>query len=119
MSDPQKVDYKQLEDDVSRLLHKLQIRNHGLRQWSDDFKAALEKVAAHWATTKGFPLYLMNVGDKWKFLPLQRAGIVFDSGWEKVDTGKFVLNADLTVRPMTGDDERKISNIAETHSESK
>ncbi|MES2006613.1 MAG: hypothetical protein V4436_00725 [Patescibacteria group bacterium] len=63
-----------------------------------------------------FPLYLMLVDKKPKFLPLQEAGVTFDSGWVEVDTGGFVLEADLSVRPMTREEERKISDIADEYS---
>ncbi len=68
---------------------------------------------------KDFPLYLMIINGQGKFLPLRRAGIIFDSGWDQVDTGGMVLNVDFTTRPMTREEEREISRIADEWSANK
>ncbi len=67
-----------------------------------------------------FPLYEMVVDGKEKYLPFREAYVVFDSGFVPVDTGKFVLEfehqRDFKLRPMTGEDKRKISDAADEYS---
>jgi|GEM_PF-2004971 len=66
-----------------------------------------------------FPLYLMRIGDGQKFLPLHRAGVVYDSGFERVEIGGLVLETDLSVRKITSDEEKKIKDIADRNSDSR
>ena len=70
-----------------------------------------------------FPLYEMKVDGKRKYLPFREAYITFDSGFMDVDTGDFVLEFlnenRFELRPMTKEDEKKISNAADEYSASK
>lgn len=66
-----------------------------------------------------FPLFLIIVDGKKKFVPLKEAGILFDSGWQQVDTGGLMLEKDFSVRPMTKEEERAVSNTADDYSASK
>jgi len=66
-----------------------------------------------------FPLYEMEVDGKLIFMPLQEAGITFDSGWVKVYRGGHVLEEGFVLRPMTDEEKREISRIADEYSASK
>lgn len=66
-----------------------------------------------------WPKYLMRIDDQYKFMRIGEAGVWFDSGWHKVDIERFVLNEDLSVRLITDKEKRKISDLADAHSESK
>jgi hypothetical protein len=70
-----------------------------------------------------FPLYSMLVGEgdrkvvEWH--PLRDAGIVYDSGWVRVEIGGQVLQADGTVREITMEERRAIADLADEWSGSK
>lgn len=66
-----------------------------------------------------FPLYLLVVDGKKQFVPIAEAGRLFDSGWQKVDTGGLMLEKDFSVRPMTQEEERQVSTAADEYSASK
>lgn len=70
-----------------------------------------------------YPLYeMLSKGDEdneWKkeFLPLRRAGALFDSGWVQVRIGTTVLlDNKHTARGMTEEDRDKIREAADTNS---
>ena len=75
--------------------------------------------AAKPVTSTSFPKYLMKIDGQRKFLSLSEAGRAYDSGFTKVDFGRYILNADFTVRPMEESDRVNISEAADKHSESK
>lgn len=66
-----------------------------------------------------FPAYLMKVGDEFKFLTMPRAGVIFDSGYEKVEIVGYVLNEDFTVRKITEKEQDEIAERALDYSASK
>ena len=66
-----------------------------------------------------FPRYLMVVNGSPHFLPLLAAGRAYDSGFVRVSIGTHVLNADLTVRPLTPEDEAKIAAAADEYAGNK
>jgi hypothetical protein len=66
-----------------------------------------------------FPKYLMKINGQRKFLSLRDAYVAYDSGFDKVKFGIYVLEKDFSVRKMTEEDAEKISNFADKHSESK
>ena len=61
----------------------------------------------------------MKVNGKRQFMTMQAAGVAYDSGWQKVELLRIVLEADYTVRDLTEEEEREISRIADAHSDSK
>ncbi len=65
------------------------------------------------------PLYLMIINGEKKFLSIYEAGACFDSGWDRVEIGGLVLEADRRVRDITKEEERYISDIADEYSASK
>jgi hypothetical protein len=66
-----------------------------------------------------FPKFLMKIGGNRKFLSLSEAYIAFDSGFLYVEFGRYVLNEDFSVRKMTEEDKKKISDAADEYSASK
>lgn len=55
-----------------------------------------------------------------EFMPIQRAGVTFDSGWAKVEILSYVLLNDKgSVRLITNEERREISRIADEYSASK
>ena len=90
--------------------------------WSAALKALLaqkDPVQAKVLLSATYPLYLMRIGDEEKFLPLQQAGVVYDSGMIKVEIIGKVLEKDFKVRPITKEEENRISEIADAYSDSK
>jgi len=66
-----------------------------------------------------FPKYLMKVGGDRKFVTFREAYVLYDSGLVRVDFGRYVLEKDFSVRPMTDKDKAKISEAADEYSASK
>jgi hypothetical protein len=66
-----------------------------------------------------FPKYLMKINGQRKFLSFERAYVMFDSGSDQVEFGRYVLEADFSVRKMTDEDREAISEAAERYSDSK
>lgn len=67
-----------------------------------------------------FPLYLMRIDDRYEFVTIHRAAAWYDSGWNKVDFGGFVIeDATFKVRRITDQEKRKISDMADEYSTSK
>ena len=66
-----------------------------------------------------FPKYLMKINGKRVFCSFRDAYVAYDSGWVPVQFGRYVLNADFTVRPMDDRDKAKISEAADEYSGSK
>ena len=64
-------------------------------------------------------LYQMKVGDEEKWLPLQQAGAVYDSGWMKVEIGGKVREPDGLERDITAAERDTIRDIADRVSASK
>lgn len=60
-----------------------------------------------------FPLYLMIVNGIKKFLTLKEAGEAHDSIFGKIEFGEYVLAADFSVRVLTDDDKKLISDFAD------
>ena len=66
-----------------------------------------------------FPLYLMKIGNQRKFLSMAMAGVTFDNGFAKVEICGDVMEKDGSVRSITKKEERRISELADEHSDSK
>ena len=66
-----------------------------------------------------FPMYLMRVDNVRRFMPIGRAGAVFDSGLQNVEIDGQVLESDFTIRPITDTERLKIRDIADACSASK
>lgn len=66
-----------------------------------------------------FPKYLMKINGNRKFLTFRDAYVAFDSGSNRVEFGRYVLNENFSVRKMTDEDMTKISETADKYSESK
>lgn len=66
-----------------------------------------------------FPLCLMKVNGERKFMTFREAYVTYDSGFAKVEFGRYVLNENFTVRLMTKEDRQKISDAADDFSGSK
>ena len=66
-----------------------------------------------------FPLYKMMIDGKEQWLPLQRAGVAYDSGWSKVEIGGLVLESAGLAREITDEERGQISDIADEYSASK
>lgn len=66
-----------------------------------------------------FPLYLIIVDGKQTFVPLSKAGVLFDSGWSRVEFGGLMLEKDFSVRPMNPEERQAVSDAADRNSNSK
>ncbi len=66
-----------------------------------------------------YPKYLMKVNGDRKFFPFAEAAAIYDSGHERVEFGRYVLNEDFSVRKMTDEEKWKISRAADEYSHSK
>ena len=66
-----------------------------------------------------FPKYLMKINGERKFMTFQEAYRAYDFNFAAVDFGRYVLNADFSVRKMTDEDKENISKAADEYSESK
>lgn len=60
---------------------------------------------------------MVNIKEQW--LPMNKAGVLFDSNWIGVEMGNSVMLDDGVVRPITEEEIRKIVDIADEHSMSK
>ena len=60
-----------------------------------------------------FPKYLMKVGENRHFYSLSQAAEAYNNGMTEVDFGRYVLNADFSVRKMNAEDQQKISTAAD------
>ncbi|KND50822.1 MAG: hypothetical protein AB202_00250 [Parcubacteria bacterium C7867-007] len=98
------------------------------QQWSDALGALLAHAdpvqAKHLLTPvpqfgPEYPLFLMQAGAMFQFLPLREAGILYDNGLVDVKFGTFVLEEGLKIRLMTDEEKGKISEIADRYSENK
>lgn len=78
-----------------------------------------ERKDASVTQEQDFPRFLMRIGEEMKFLPMHEAGVMFDSGWVRVEIGGIVLNADYSARIITLDERDEISRIADEHSANK
>lgn len=67
----------------------------------------------------GFPFYLIDVDGMKKFVPLSEAGVLFDSGWGRVEFGGLILEKDFFVRPMNPEERQAVSDAADRNSSSK
>ena len=65
------------------------------------------------------PMFLMQVGDEKKFMQIRQAGQVYNSDWEQVSIIGIVFESDGSVRDITGEERRKIRDIANDFSSSK
>lgn len=94
------------------------------KEGSDELQVA-EKEAGKTEKSPEWPKYLMKskAGSEkgWtrRFLTLAEAGRLFDSGFAQVQTGRYVLLEDFTVRLMTQQDADKICEAADKFSGSK
>ena len=68
---------------------------------------------------KEFPRYQMVIDGATHWLPIQRAGVAYDNGWQRVKIGDRVIERDGTERAIANDERRKIVKIADEHSASK
>lgn len=67
-----------------------------------------------------YPLFLMYINNVPTYLPLGRAGAMYDNGFADVRIGGTVLlDCEGNVRPITQADEKAIQEIADRHSASK
>ena len=66
-----------------------------------------------------FPMYLMLIGRRRKFLSIQDAGKAYDSGHVTVNIGNLVLESDFSVRDITAEEALRIGKIADEYSASK
>ena len=66
-----------------------------------------------------FPLYLFKIGVELKFLTMSEAGPAFDNGFVAVEIVGYVLCEDFSVRMITAEEKREISDRADRYSESK
>lgn len=64
-------------------------------------------------------LFLMVIDGERYWLPLRRAGIVYDSGYQQVEIGGAVLVGAGKERPITTRERSRITEIAEDYSASK
>ncbi len=75
------------------------------------------------STADDYPLFQMvtreDEGEKQTWLPLQRAGVLYDSGWVQVRIGGLVLEGPGEARKITEDERKAIARIALEYSESK
>ena len=69
--------------------------------------------------TADFPKYLIKINGDLRFLPFREAYVTYDSGYAKVELGRYVLNEDFSVREMTDEDRSMISAAADEYSASK
>ena len=66
-----------------------------------------------------FPQFLMVVDEAMEFMTLQRAGVIFDSGWQRVEIQGLVLESGMKVRRITREEVCRIREIADEYSASK
>jgi len=66
-----------------------------------------------------FPKYLMKMDGNREFMNLWQAGKAYDNGFARVSFGRYVLNEDFSIRPMTDEDRALISSVADEHSGNK
>lgn len=66
-----------------------------------------------------FPKYLMKVNGDRMFLTFREAYVAYNSGSDKVEFGRYVLDENFHVRKMTEEDRDKISDAAEAYDASK
>ncbi len=70
-------------------------------------------------STRQFPLFLLKIDGKQKFLTMREAGIMFDSNFSNVENMRLVLEEDFSVRDITKEETSQMSEIADEHSASK
>ncbi|MDX1608377.1 MAG: hypothetical protein R3251_04160 [Candidatus Spechtbacterales bacterium] len=68
---------------------------------------------------KGKVFYLMVVNGDERWMTLQEAGKIYDSGWFPVKIEGRVMDEDGEQRPITDEERKKIVEIANRRSESK
>lgn len=61
----------------------------------------------------------MKIGGQRIFLSFHDARVAYDAGTIKVEFGRYVLWADLTMQKMTPEDKQRISDAADEYSASK
>lgn len=66
-----------------------------------------------------FPKYLLKVNGKRVFYNFSDAVVLLDSGFENVEFGRYVLNADFSVSLMTKGDREKLLKAADEYGFSK
>ena len=65
------------------------------------------------------PLYKMIIAEEEHWLPINEAGIAYDSGWVSVHIGGLVMEGIGQRRPITSEEHAQIADIAEEYSASK
>lgn len=69
-----------------------------------------------------FPRYMMIVNERKLFVTMPVAGEMYNGNWVKVEIGGLVLEREgdsITARDITAEERRKISQIADSISNSK
>ena len=67
-----------------------------------------------------YPIYELVVEGKSEWCSLYRAGVLYDSGWMKVELGTWVQDsADVPPRRMNNDDRARIRDAADECSANK
>jgi len=104
---------------IGRYLHPTDLRRYAEEAVADDEDRfawhalqLLDQIEA--------PRYLMVTGEgEERWLPITRAGHLYDSGWTAVKIGGKVLEPDGAVRSITDAEKHKIADIADELSASK
>ena len=78
-----------------------------------------EKKAKKKRKKEAFPKFLMKINGERKFLSFRETYVAYDSDLISVEFGRYVLNADFSVRKMTKEDEKKIIEAADKYGEGK
>jgi hypothetical protein len=60
-----------------------------------------------------FPLFEMTEDGQSRLCSMQEAGVLLNSMWSKVEIGRFAVEADRRVRPITDAEQRQMSVIAD------
>lgn len=81
---------------------------------ADEASAALSQTKK--LPDRSEPLYMMSIDDTTRLLSIGDAGAWFDSGWHRVEIGRYVLEPDMTLREITEDERRRIGDLADEHS---
>jgi hypothetical protein len=69
--------------------------------------------------SREFPRYLLSIEGQKKFVTMQEAGVLYDSGHLRVECLDLVLGADFSVRGITHEEISEMCRIADAHSASK
>ena len=102
------------------------LKTSGTRLLADsELVALINKLECN--PSRDYPRYEMVIEGSAQYLPLRQAASWYDSGWTKVEIGRWVLLGppkamdDLAKmrRPLNADDRDQIREAADQHSESK